>query len=299
MSSAANDTGRRLKAAPPEQPALFHRRRYNDVKSGPAGGKPMRFSGLLLAATLILQASGALAADEPCPVMQKNLQLIEQAGSIGVPASAVGSRGGLILLEGSMPNVLKMTTDVSERPRDYLTDSIINVDDLLQAKQQADDLQGKGQTGLAARIRSRIEEASNEIFGQKTTQKQLECISVAEQLRQKAWNVERGNQLDLAEKMYQGVADTYEKELGDNPKTANAMGEIARVCVHEKNQEKAREMFAKALSIYAKHPGYADSDMASVLETYADFMQSLNQPAAAEKAYRQAAEVRSKIYRQS
>ena len=95
-------------------------------------------------------------------------------------------------------------------------------------------------------------------FGRKTSDRQLECIAVAERLRETAWSLEKSNQLPMAERYYRRVIEINKKELGDHPLTANAIGDLARLRLEENNAAEAITLFSQALAIYDKFPDFVD-----------------------------------------
>ena len=88
----------------------------------------------------------------------------------------------------------------------------------------------------------------------------------------------------------------YSTELGNKPKTPNALGQLARVMAARKYAKNATTNYSRALSIYDQFPRFADADMASVLEGYAHFMEQSGQAVLSKSIFKRAADARTRLY---
>jgi tetratricopeptide (TPR) repeat protein len=139
--------------------------------------------------------------------------------------------------------------------------------------------------------------ASNTIYGQKLGTQQMICLSTAERLRKAAWELFTQEAYPLAEKSYRGVVEIYQKELGDDVTTANALGELARVLAAEGKRDEAVTCYQKADAIFRSHLNSLNADSASVLEAYGELLSTTNKSADATRVYNEARLARKNAYR--
>src|SRR5262249_43446726 len=71
----------------------------------------------------------------------------------------------------------------------------------------------------------------------------------------------------------------------------------ARLSIEENKSEQATSLYSQALAIYDQNPQFADADMASVLESYAGFMERSHKSGIAELAYKRAGELRKRSFK--
>ncbi len=231
----------------------------------------------LLVPLLLLQSESALG--QGCPDLGPNMELIQESdrylkstpdASPGMDERSSAAYGGFF-----------RNDTMTFREIDYLTATLTDIDDLTYAKKKADDLEKQGQNQLANRIRLRIKFASAQLFGQPLTDQKLVCISVAEQLRSRAWACEKRGLYPMATKLYERVVSIYRKEIGNTHKTAGVLGDLGRAYAADRNIDKAKFAYNEAFQIYNRHPQDSDDEIASLLESYGDFLKSINSPQAA------------------
>lgn len=181
---------------------------------------------------------------------------------------------------------------------DCMTTPLCDVNDLSYLKRKADALENAGNRVLAAKIRHRIKAASADLFGKPLTQQKIECISVAEQLRDRAWTCEKRGLYPMAEKLYGRVVAIYEKEIGAMPKTAGVIADLARVYAESGQPTEASAAYDRALGIYEKH-GDSTAEMASLVENYAAFLEQRGAKSLAEAQYNRAARLRRQLASQA
>ncbi len=186
-----------------------------------------------------------------------------------------------------------------EKPRDirYLSLPIETLEDLELAKAEAEDLEGRGEAGakMAGILRIRIDNAMDEIFGQKLTDTKFKCISVAEELRANAWKCQERGLYDMATKLNERVLAIYQKEVGSVPKTAGVMADLGKIAEIQNNPEVAQDWYARALQIYNNYPLAASAERASFLESFAGFVSRRKQTKISKDLYEQASQVRDKL----
>jgi serine/threonine protein kinase len=114
----------------------------------------------------------------------------------------------------------------------------------------------------------------------------------ANKLAKEAWSEERSGNFAKAAELYERAETTYRKTNGENHSTAVLTGDFARAYAESGQKEKARLSYLLAIKTFEKYPMRDDTEFASVLESYAGFIDSTDQ-AQARKIYRRAARVRT------
>lgn len=237
----------------------------------------------------------AMPAQAQCPQLQQNMELIRESDRYlrNTPDPRSQRRRSPTGYAEWNHSFGPVNDSLPIREVDYLTVSLSTVDDLNHAKEKADDLMKQGKVDFAKKIRARVATASVELFGQPVTDKELVCISVAEQLRDRAWKCEKRGLFDMATKLYQKVIAIYQKEVGASPKTAGVLADLARVQAANRQLEAANFSYVCALKIYDTRPNFSDTEMASVLESYGGFLQD-SDSRRAEEMFARAAQVRKR-----
>lgn len=243
-----------------------------------------------LAAVLSLTMPPSPAMPDDCPVRSKQEPLFREGENYVQNNSTGYSTSGY----RDVPQ-LKIN-DFSQRETDYLTVPLTTASDILKAEDQTQILESQKQSILADKIRQRIKAARKDLFGPKINNRSLMCISTAERLRRTAWQLEERQNLPLSERSYRGVVELYRTELGDTIYTANALGDLARICDAQGKAAESQRLYANALAIYDRYPQAADADMASVLEYYANFLQKQKQESAAATLFKRAGDIGQRCY---
>jgi hypothetical protein len=259
-------------------------------------------------ALLLVQSLPANAAGDDCDVRMRNEPLVRQ-GDAAIESRGYGNsltgqgRFDYSLYWFSPSRRASLMTvpraDAARRQPDYLQDSILSLADMLAARKQADALRSKGQTMLADNIVRRIDEVSKKLYGRATNAREQQCMSLAERLKENGWKLECRALFDMAEKSYRGAVEIYEKETGESIVTANALGDLARVCRSEHKTAEAGKLYARAVRIYDSNPSHADADTASLLENYVSLLDEQNEYSLGEQVTRRALAARKNAYRLS
>jgi tetratricopeptide (TPR) repeat protein len=172
------------------------------------------------------------------------------------------------------------------------------VDDDTQASNIAvlADLLEKSATGNSEEVvalRKRVS-TLRENFTEKA--RKLQCLKVAEELNETASKIEQRGQHKLAATMYKRVAEIRELNLGNEPETASAFADVARIYYSAKDIPQAKINYEKALKIYSSNPKFASPEYASALEQYAELLDKTGNAAGSQAAYRQAVVIRKASY---
>jgi hypothetical protein len=254
--------------------------------------------------TLCLPSTATLAARaQGCPDLHRNMDLINESDRY-LRDNPESHRFKIDSVDRiGFPSVGFARTRDSNRTNDYspnepvrevnyLTKPLLSLDDLTDAQKEAESLEKKGMKKMASHIRVRIQEASSSIYGEPLDSTKLVCISVAEELRKRAWSCEKRALYPMAAKLYQQVIDIYAKEIGNKPKTAGVMADLARVFAENSELDKAKTTYAQTLRVYEQRPNLVDDEYAAFLETYSGFLERTGSRAAGTELMKRAVRVR-------
>lgn len=212
---------------------------------------------------------GSIPVLAQCPQLQENMDLVRESDRYLLDTPDPARFDSHHFNDAIGPVNDSMPT----HEQNYLTVPLTTVDDLNNAKKKADELMKQGKVEFAKKVRVRVATASFELFGQPLTGRELVCLSVAEQLRERGWRCEKRELFDMAAKLYQKVISIYESEVGGSPKTAGVLADLARVQAANKQVAAANLSYNSALKIYDAKPGFADPEMASFFEAYGGFLE--------------------------
>jgi tetratricopeptide (TPR) repeat protein len=179
-----------------------------------------------------------------------------------------------------------------------LDEGIGQIDDAKTASNLAAlaDLLQKSATGTSPEVvalRKRVSTLRAR-FAEKA--RKLQCLKVAEELNETAAKIEKRGQLKLAATMYKRVAEIRELNLGNEPETASAFADLARVYHSTNELPQAQLNYEKALKIYGSNPKFASPEFASALEQYAELLDKTGNAAGSQAAYRKAVVIRKASY---
>lgn len=232
-----------------------------------------------------------VAQTEGCPHLNQNMDLLKQTEQyVPVPSgpsfnpSRIGTFAETHYYSDNRPD--NLVRDVN-----YLTAPIVGMDGIKAAEKEALQMEERGQKQLAAQVRLRIKDAYGKLMGVPVNENKFICVSMAEQLKLRGWSCENAEAYDRAEQLYQRVLEIYQEEIGSSSRVASAMADLARVYAESKQTEKAKAQFSNTLQYYEVHK-IVDSDLATFLESYAQFMDQQRSPTEASRLYKMAGNTR-------
>lgn len=117
----------------------------------------------------------------------------------------------------------------------------------------------------------------------------LECLSLAQELSDTGWQLEKRGDPDAARKMYKSALDIKRKNLDSNDREiALTLCDLARLEANGSNPKAAEPFFIESLAIFRKKNSSHDLEYRAALESYAGFLKKNNRLKEAEKIYQEA-----------
>jgi tetratricopeptide (TPR) repeat protein len=116
-----------------------------------------------------------------------------------------------------------------------------------------------------------------------------QCLEMAKQLNETAFNLEKRTHFDMARKLYQQALEIKQLNLAPNdPETAKQIIDLARVATEQNKYVEAQRLYEKALSTLRKNPLTDASDTIAALESYGQMLNDSKQAPKANQIYNEA-----------